>query len=433
MRSPSHSRQIRRGQKARQKQSWYRNDSKIQRGKLLHSHKTAMSQSPGYIERLIEEQISRVFLSATAKNEPVSLNTFKLLASLRQASRGKRLEALGYNKQTAKQVSAEISRCRDFLAKVFSQDYPGDPFPLTVAEGRRGRGKPSEDQFQLQLVSRNGVSPTAHVQRFWAPHLNRNYKSLLWYGEPLFIRRRHAIRGAKQEVFERNTQVNTVDDVKERVKLAKEDRIDYPYLRYGEVRVLLDISNALARYGGPPLEIESSRNGDTLEELEKRADSSEDNLIIVGNTQSNGALSIYQVDEFRYYSKDGQIEARRGRRPHGAIVGKPFRRIEEEKENGKPGRAYVLFSRRFGRQGGFISMIASDSGRGMKGAGKLLSKDEELEKLFAYLETKGWPKDWPLRKFQLLIEFEILGDSAARWNLIDPWLDENVGRRIKKY
>lgn len=366
------------------------------------------------------------------QDRPKMLEIFNTLLEHNRASRDDRLKAL--EKVTKGKVTENIRRCREVLEAI-----EGSGSRVKIKSGSAGaRPEDNPDIYTLWVhAGARATSPAAPahegveedqsaLKRFWACHEQASVQGCIVVGEPFFLKQE--IKPGEQpgtELFVRNPDINTEAEARE---AGLKGDPDYPYLRRGEVLAMLEISN----YFTGRLKPIRSRNGEGLETLRPKVPHPQSSMIIIGNSQSCGALTVYEGSyEFLYYS-DGRTIYRRNS-PSTRHSG---RRFAKRRELTDKVCAPVLVSRRPGKleSDSWITIVATDSGRAMERVGEILCSPTQMEKLFRGM-PEDWPENWPSAPFQIVIEVDILlnsgrEDSGSEWRVKgDPWRpSEEPGR-----
>lgn len=300
------------------------------------------------------------------------------------------VQALGrpesFDPRTDPIVRVSVASIRNRLAAYFATEGRREPLRLWIPRGQYGV------VFSPAEQPADAVEPERALTRFWAPYLSARAPNVIIYTEPLFFRDN---RGH----FYRDWYINdpaACPQVQQTLAVCGLGPFEpaYHYLSAGEVHCMLSLSRMFHEMG-IPVETRSSRvtSWNELRHV---------NVVLLGSPRTNPFLSCLQGDEPFIVLPDG-IENRQpgpgelprytgARRMDGSLA----RRTE-----------YALVTRRPGMMPDCaITMIASNHGKAIEGAGHFLTLEDKVAELLPALQAAG-EGELPSR-FQLLMRVEMM-------------------------
>ncbi len=283
-------------------------------------------------------------------------------------------------------VRVSVASIRNRLAAYFATEGRREPLRLEIPRGQYGViFTPAEQEAETS-------EPERALSRFWAPYLTGRAPNVIIYTEPLFFRDN---RGH----FYRDWYINDPSGCQQVQELLKSCGLGpfepaYHYLSAGEVHCMLSLSRMFHEMG-VPVETRSSRvtSWNELRHV---------NLILLGSPRTNPFLSCLQSDEPFIVTCDA-IENRRpqpGELPRYAGLRRMDGALARRTE-------YALVTRRPALLSGCaITMIASNHGKAIEGAGHFLTLDDRVNDLLPALRAAG--ETQIASRFQLLMRVEMM-------------------------
>lgn len=322
------------------------------------------------------------------------------------AARQRRRDGLvKFNNGDGESLATLVGRVQDRLDALYSSPAGKQaPFRITIVRATREAPRPP-DLYAIRIAE--NVRALSVTRAFWDPYFDPAVPVWVVYGEPLFM-----TTAEHPGVFTRDMKINRPEQV------PSDQRAVYRYIRLGEVHCLLEI----VRYftdAKVALNFLASRKEHGLEELGNGAGTGPTNIIVLGNTFSNGILEAYQDHRALCYFLDGSRILCRS--PEGE---------QSAFEDGKDPEfddcitTHVLVTRRLGFDvTTSITTIASDNGPAIHRVGLILCKEEECRRLFRperipTRDTSTFPTE-----FQLVIKVWVHdhGDWPIRCEPVGWW------------
>jgi len=241
------------------------------------------------------------------------------------------------------------------------------------------------------------------TRSFWWPYIAPGAPAThIAYGLPMFS------RDAAYDRFTRDINKKNATEIEEAGEV-----VCWPFVTLGDILCVIELTKWLGdrnvrvtSHGYKP-----DRGADDM--LARCAE--QDNVIVVGSSRVSRILSEYQRPSslpFRVRLTD-VVEG-----GDSTTEEKPY----PEERHGAESMVPVVVTRRTGRRGGKVTMIAANHGRAVHRAGEILQTEELLKKIFTDSRLAGWTEAMP-SQFQLLLNVEVQDDEsfAGYYHLLRVW------------
>jgi hypothetical protein len=315
---------------------------------------------------------------------PASLKEYDIALDVLGRSRS-------FDPKTDPIVRVSIAAIRQRLQAYFESAGRNEPLRLEVPKGlyravfsvQPSAGtRPEELEAQLPAL-----------KRFWQPYLLGHVNNLLVYTDLLFFR-------DDLGSYVRNIYVNSLsgglEEIRKRLPIdaSRPLKPSFHFLSAGEVHAMLSLLQLFAQLKAP-LAVRNSRFT-SWNELRFS------NLVLLGSSRTNSFLDSLQGGNNFVITAEAirNLEPRAGEEP--AYAGQRYMEGKLEKA-AEP----AVVTRRPGlTPGTAVTMISANHGRGIEGAGNLLTLESELA---GVLESSGFNREGALPEhFQLLLRVHMV-------------------------
>jgi hypothetical protein len=310
-------------------------------------------------------------------------------------------------------VRVSMKGIRQRLQDYFEAEGKNEEFCLTIPKGHyRVQFAPLESRMEARAATTPSIKETA-LRQFWGPYL-RSKSNVLLHTEPLFFR-------DGKGTFVRSLYVN--DPATGARELAGHLGTDpgslqpcFHYLSAGEVHCMFSLLRLFHDLGNS-LQIANSR-------ISSWNETRHSNLILLGCTRTNRFMDDLQ-EESDFVITDDDI------RDLSSIENGPVIYQGHRYKDGKLPRLteYALVTRRRGATPqSAVTIIASNHGRAVEGAGYFLTLENEVSKLLkqmGFAESEALPD-----RFQILLRVEMIDLDDEVVNV--EYLDHRVGAAVRR-
>ncbi len=290
-------------------------------------------------------------------------------------------------------VRVSMTHIREKLSAYFETEGADEPLRLTIPKGRYRAVFEAPEELRQAPIAADNSAPSLH--RFWQPYLLPQANNVILHTEPLFF------RDQEHGTYIRNLYVNDratgVQELMHRdPELAKRPLGPcFHYLSSGEVYCMLSLTRMFHNLNARA----DTRNSRISFWNEVR----DANLILLGCTRTNSFMDSLQGDDAGYVLTDDAIEVVDPRPPEQASY------RESRFKDGKLHRftEYALITRRPGpAPDRSVTVISSNHGNAVLGAGHFLTLDQQVEKL---LRQMGQDGSEPLpSQFQIILRVDMI-------------------------
>lgn len=289
-------------------------------------------------------------------------------------------------------VRVSMSEIRERLRAFFaSGEGIVEPFRLVIPKGHYRAVFEAALPAEVELPA---ASHSSNLRRFWAPYLAPTASNLVFHTEPLFL------RDDSSGLYLRNLYVNDcatgLPELQRRVPPLAQLSLKpcYHYLSSGEVYCMFSLSRMFQDLDSQ-LQMRNSRVSFWSEVWAS-------NLILLGCSRTNSLMDSLQSGS-EILITDDALEIRNPRRNEQ-------RRYHSERYlDGKLRRCteYALVSRRPGLGGDCaVTLIASNHGNAIQGAGHFLTLDHEVELLIRHMGMDSGAQ--VPERFQLILRVNMI-------------------------
>jgi hypothetical protein len=333
-------------------------------------------------------------------------------ASGDQARRA-RIEGLKrLNGGDADTIPTVITRLQGLLDRYFATPE-GRQLASAIEIDRKSKDDPRPaNLYALQM--KPNVVHGAFSRAFWEPHFDPEAATWIVYGEPLFMKERRD--GA--DVFTRDVRINDRRDV------APPLAATYPFLRLGEVQCMLELARFFTE-AKVPLRWYGCRRSHGLKQLMQVTGGVRTQVIVLGNTFSNGLLVAYQDYSVFPFHMDGATIRGRGA-PDGG--GETVFQDGTDPRYDHGFTTHGLVSRRHGFiPSTFVTTIASDNGRAIHKIGQVLCSEADLRAQLGSSKLARFQDGLP-EEFQLVFKVWVHddGDTPMHCEIVDGWTGDGA-------
>lgn len=283
-------------------------------------------------------------------------------------------------------IRVSISGIRERLAAFFSNEGREEPLVLTIPKGEyRAVFRPAEPS-----ADRTGGRQSLRV--FWADYAAGSRSNLILFAETLFFRDGNGN-------FIRNIYINDLNQGLDQIENSwpglkqRGFQPSYHFVSAGEMHSLLAIKSSFDNIG-LPLEPRNAR-------FLTWGDLRDANLVVLGSTRTNPFVTTLCRDE--PFQLEETIIRNLNPRPGEEAEYKGCHFSEGALERSTD---YALVTRRPAMVGaGTVTVVSSNHGRGIEGAGDFLAREESMAAMMGQLRR---PDGKLPRHFQLLIRVEMI-------------------------
>jgi hypothetical protein len=288
-------------------------------------------------------------------------------------------------------VRVSIAAIRQRLQAYFESAGKTEPLRLEIPKGLYRAVFSEYPSGETRRDEGAATLPT--LRRFWQPYLSGEFNNLVVYTDLLFFR-------DDLGSYVRNIYVNSLsgglEEIRKRLSIdaSRPLKPSFHFLSAGEVHAMLSLVQLFAQLKAP-LAVRNSRFT-SWNELKFS------NLILLGSSRTNPFLDSLQGDTNFIITADviRNREPRPGEEPNYVgqryMEGKLEKAVEPAVVTRRPGLT----------PGTVVTMICANHGRGIEGAGNLLTLESDLA---AVLESTGLNRAHELPAyFQLLLRVHMV-------------------------